>query len=1474
MVGLSLFPKLLQLTIVSQSISHLQGLEGCPLLQELWVAECQLTKIDGLQSCFQLEKLYLYDNQISKIENLELQVNLQVLWLNNNDICCIEGLNTLQKLRELNLADNNIEKIGHSLDPNINVEDLNLSGNKIASFKELTFLAHLPALKALGLQDSQSVANPVCLLCNYSTHVLYHMPGLQRLDSYNVSSRHIKEAAETTVMKKMMYYNMRVHTAQKNLRETGHRLTEQKEALWKPPVEQIRACGRAIKDWETAFHLSAHPTAGAPYPQLERALSEVQEHGARPPLPWAVRAPSPPAGTQDPEEEEEDSGEEAGSSTDSSRDSPVEHQIQSKMRALGQRVEQCERRLEEMEAWYKQELSQATHRKECTVHFLLMELQTVGNIRFEDGCPRDSWFASCQGLLQSRFSVGDLKAHGVTGLRITSMTRVHNRALRLRFEEKLSLRLADDSPFCSPENYKRWLEYLFYVPDPERPGEENEMLQILEEGFLSAEALGRERAVPLSNSLNVADARRLEHALRQDPRSLPLPFTQGHVIVSKVFLGRSVHLREGVPVDPKADSVYRNMGTELGVRSHRDGPSQWFVFDHELVLPEYIVYFEYVTEQEALPDLSPLVDHPPLLELLSMEPFLKPRPRMTGLDEATLLQSARVNTLSQITVLNLHGSGLSKLKELSGLRALRHLTISFNEITRLDDISHMPNLEFLDASYNHIASLEGWRGLGGLRTLDVRWNRLSRARDEAAVLRKHAAALLRLDARHNPWTRPDSVRATIVGRLGTLTHLDQVPVSEEEVAAAAQTTASSRITQASLLTHSGTACECPRSLSLLSTAQLLVQLSPSPWPPHATPEPGWTAMITALSLDGLGISRLANLDKLVNLRWGSFNDNDLSHLEGLERCLALEELSLNHNAISSMEGLSQLRRLVKLSLNGNQLQCLDAFGLERLPNLHFLSVEDNHITSMHGIQRARSLLELYIGNNLIATTRDIFHLKALSHLIILELHGNPLVDKLENYRMYVVFQLPALKALDGVGVEVTESKNAKDVFSGRLLPDMVAEQLGHSRYSDVRVLRMQACSIRMVDLTPTDLFLNLRSVNLDNNNLTSFSGLVYLPNVTALCLNHNHIESILPQQKSKGHLTKRQQLHRKVNSSGYGRPDPNKGSREALAPGGLEPLMASLEVLHLSHNGISNMANLQLSRLTNLKALFLQENDISQVEGLEGLTRLRALVLDRNRIKALGESSLVGQSLLLELSLGQNRLRELSHLEPLVQLRQLYLAMNKLQDISELHKLEVLPSLTELSVNGNPVTFSSHGGTPAMMTHTSRLDWIIALAGGHRLNWPSLRLVSVAVPATVFRSLGDERSGAAALDRMGWAAGPRPLTGRCRHFPAMGLLAGNHDDGQTLPHPSSVEPSPPRYPPRNAVRTMGARGSQVETVPRPVRRNGSGLPNPGLPPEGNRLLLLCPGLEDAPSPLKYTPLRTFRPNRARFRPLTLFALIR
>lgn len=62
--------------------------------------------------------------------------------------------------------------------------------------QELTMLTCLPNLTDLILKDPTSIPNPVCLLCNYATHVLYHMPRLQRLDSYDISSEQVKEAAE------------------------------------------------------------------------------------------------------------------------------------------------------------------------------------------------------------------------------------------------------------------------------------------------------------------------------------------------------------------------------------------------------------------------------------------------------------------------------------------------------------------------------------------------------------------------------------------------------------------------------------------------------------------------------------------------------------------------------------------------------------------------------------------------------------------------------------------------------------------------------------------------------------------------------------------------------------------------------------------------------------------------------------------------------------------------------------------------------------------------------------------------------------------------------------------------------------------------------------------------------------------------------------------------------------------------------
>jgi len=44
---------------------------------------------------------------------------------------------------------------------------------------------------------------------------------------------------------------------------------------------------------------------------------------------------------------------------------------------------------------------------EMTVQRLLLELETGGNVRFEDGKPADPWYKSCHDLFLSRFCVGD-----------------------------------------------------------------------------------------------------------------------------------------------------------------------------------------------------------------------------------------------------------------------------------------------------------------------------------------------------------------------------------------------------------------------------------------------------------------------------------------------------------------------------------------------------------------------------------------------------------------------------------------------------------------------------------------------------------------------------------------------------------------------------------------------------------------------------------------------------------------------------------------------------------------------------------------------------------------------------------------------------------------------------------------------------------------------------------------------------------
>lgn len=181
----------------------------------MWLNENDITFISGIENCKALRRLFLPNNKIKKIAGLDSLKNLETLWLNENEIESLEGLPILPQLKEFSIARNKIEVIGTGLDGLDNLEDLNMSGNRIGNFKELLNLNRLPRLVRATFFDPHYGDNPICNLWNYQTYVLYHLPQLEKLDTLYISDD-AKAFAEATFMKKRMYYNMRIKTIQRD----------------------------------------------------------------------------------------------------------------------------------------------------------------------------------------------------------------------------------------------------------------------------------------------------------------------------------------------------------------------------------------------------------------------------------------------------------------------------------------------------------------------------------------------------------------------------------------------------------------------------------------------------------------------------------------------------------------------------------------------------------------------------------------------------------------------------------------------------------------------------------------------------------------------------------------------------------------------------------------------------------------------------------------------------------------------------------------------------------------------------------------------------------------------------------------------------------------------------------------------------------------------------------------------------------
>lgn len=79
---------------------------------------------------------------------------------------------------------------------------------------------------------------------------------------------------------------------------------------------------------------------------------------------------------------------------------------------------------------------------DLNIHWLMVELDTGGNIRMEVGNSKDAWFKSCMDLVMSRFFLDDFVPFFITGMQVLKVTRIHNRFLQDRFERTIEVRVS------------------------------------------------------------------------------------------------------------------------------------------------------------------------------------------------------------------------------------------------------------------------------------------------------------------------------------------------------------------------------------------------------------------------------------------------------------------------------------------------------------------------------------------------------------------------------------------------------------------------------------------------------------------------------------------------------------------------------------------------------------------------------------------------------------------------------------------------------------------------------------------------------------------------------------------------------------------------------------------------------------------------------------------------------------------------
>ncbi|VDL96000.1 unnamed protein product [Schistocephalus solidus] len=1197
------FVNLKELVIIGQSISELTHLHNCQNLEVLWVCECGLRSMKDLEGCKKLRELFLFDNSIEKIEGLRELTSLRRLWLNDNQISQLSNLRSLRKLSELNVSGNRIQRIGRELIHNSELTHLYLSGNRWYDLHDMLILSNLPLLRNLNLNDCEYEPNPLSSLYLIPLIVFHQIPNLELFDGLDAGCANLLAFLDSLIGNKKLYYFHSYRCQVNKLIHVESNLRDVRRALLTPVTSSIRNLDNELRSLKAA-------------PNFLHNNPESFDQEA----------------------------------------------FDKKVELLKSRIQSWKRQMATINLEFSQCISELhTHRllRRC---LLACELQMVGGLSFVEGSQSDPWFKMCEKFCLSRFCPHDPSFRHFSGLHLKSIYRVFNTVL---LEHTGFSQLNEDDG--DPEE-----DLLFYCGEFSSSSSLCKLATFVRSGFSVSDDSSK---IILTSLLNCAITHCPEGSVKSD-----------------FGAGKGVQFFRGLLVRCRADSFWPESSTELLLSE--DVPStemnlsakelacacrqshMKYELDNEFALyPEFVIEIEFIRKTHSLFHFAGDLTAPtPPLSFEDIDKFFESelsndrsvlqlppeRPTPPNLTNTTLddalehpwFAKSLPKSRSDIREINFHGTRVSFLAQLSSLQSLYSLVLSNCGLSNLDAVSGL-NLRHLDVSHNKISSLANMKDMPSLLTLDINWNKFSVLEKELKHISKHVKNLVTLNLQFNPWIRDLDFHSRVRSILPKLKFVDETHLK-------------------AVARKPGFSIDTFRSEELFSDS---ADYSLSLWPVNFFPS-RYRNCSDCLPTKAV-ISRIKYLDNRIytfipfaessfnRLVCLSVNNSYLSELSSLSSLTNLEELSIENNCLTSLAGIHHLYGLRSLLAGGNFISTLAGCGLQFLKRLEILALDDNQLRCVDAIDRCISLKHLYLSHNNISLFRPLLLLRDIPDLAVLDLSFNPIVTSLANYRSRIIFHLQSLVVLDGTVVQPSEVTQARDLLEGKLTPEYLIEFFEHDHFSKITYIDFENRGLRIVDLNPPGAFAKLHTINLDGNNLTSFSGLLFLKGVQVLCLNRNKVESLFPRYgTSSGESDEFEKLRR---------------SSSCILP--------KLKVLYLAKNGIRSLRSLQLHRMPSIRTLFLQGNELTTVENLDGLVELRDLVLDDNRIRKFSEASFPSNWNLQEVHIEGNRLKELHHISHLCKLQRLFVGRNKLDSLENLDTVFThLKSLKHISMLDNPIT--------------------------------------------------------------------------------------------------------------------------------------------------------------------------------------------